>query len=402
MTDSALAGLRVLETGDFISAAYGSKLLADLGAEVIKVEPPGGDSARRHGPFRGDIPDIETGGLHLFLDANKRSVTLDLDRPEGASLFRELAGWADIVIHNLEPGRLNDLGLDYEHLSAGNPGLVMSSITVFGYDTPYRDWKGTALTATAASGLAYKIGDPGRAPLWIPYCAADFQGGVHGAIAALAALQARRRTGEGQHAWVSVVEVLGTYLNGSGVPGFLFSGQVTGRSGTHMPVFYPWEVAEVADGYFEVITMVDGQWQRFVELMGSPGWAADERFQNRWTAPAWRDELDAYWHPWMKERTRAELWELFRENHIAFQPVQRIDEVVASPHLQVREFWEEVEHPAAGRYTTLGAPYRLSETPWALRQRPPLLGEHTEDVLGGLLGKPAAEVARLAEMGVTR
>lgn len=401
MADAALAGLKVLEAGDFIAPAYGGKLLADLGADVIKIEPPGGGSVRRHGPFRGDSPDVETGGLHLFLDANKRSVTLDLETAGGRDLFARLAGWADVVIHNIPPPDLERLGLRYEELSRVNTALVMSSITVFGYDTPYRDWKGSALNATAASGLAQRIGDPGRAPLWIPYCAADFQGGLHGAIAALAALQARHRTGEGQHAWVSIVEVLGNYLGGSGVPAFVFTGQVTSREGTHMPVFYPWEVAEAADGYFEVITMVDAQWRRFVEIMGNPEWGADERLKNRWTAPAWRDELDANWHPWLKARTRAELWQIFRENHIAFQPVQTVDEVVASPHLRAREFWQTVEHPVAGTYTTLGPPYRLSATPWELRSAPPLLGEHNEDVLCGVLGLERQEVARLSAAEVS-
>jgi len=401
MPESALSGLKVVEAGDFISPAYGSKLLADLGADVIKVEPPGGGSIRKHGPFPGDDANIERGGLHLFLDANKRSVTLDLESSEGAGLFRELARWADIVIHNIDPGLLERLGIRYEDLKVDHPALIMSSITVFGYDTPYRDWKGSALTATAASGLSQRIGDPGKAPLWIPYCAADFQGGLHGAIAAMAALQARRATGEGQHAWVSIVEVLGNYLGGSGVPAFVFGGQTTTRAGTHMPGFYPWEVAETADGYFEVITMVDAQWRRFVELMGNPEWGADERLQNRWTAPAWRDELDAFWHPWMKERTRAELWQVFRDNHIAFQPVQTVDEVVASPHLQARGFWQEIEHPVAGAYSTLGPPFRLSATPWELRSRPPLLGEHNADVLGGILGQSPAQLERLKSAGVT-
>ena len=402
MADSALSGLKVVEAGDFISPAYGGKLLADLGADVIKVEPPGGGSIRHHGPFPSDEANLETGGLHLFLDANKRSVTLDIESEGGQQLFRELAGWADIVIHNFEPAALERLALRYEDLGRDHPKLIMSSITVFGYDTPYRDWKGSALTATAASGLAHRIGDPDKAPLWIPYCAADFQGGLHGAIAALAALQARRATGEGQHTWVSVVEVLGNYLGGSGVPAFVFTGQSTSRSGTHMPVFYPWEVAEVADGYFEVITMVDAQWRKFVEIMGDPEWGADERLQNRWTAPAWRDELDANWHPFMKERTRAELWQIFRENHIAFQPVHTVDEVVASPHLEARGFWQTVEHPVLGSYKTLGPPYRHSATPWELRSRPPLLGEHNEDVLCGVLGHTRAELDELNAAGVTQ
>lgn len=376
-----LAGIRVLDLSQWQQGPYATVLLSDLGADVIKVEPPSGDSARRHGPFPGDIPHLERSGLFLFLNANKRSVVLDLEHEDGRESLRALVERADILVHNLPLADLERLGLQYESLSARNRQLVMVSVTVFGYDTPYRYWKGSALNATMASGISYRIGDPDRAPLWIPYCAADFQGGVHGAAAALLALRARRLTGEGQHAWLSIVEVLGVYLNGANIPSFLFHGQLRARSGKHMAAFYPWQVAPVADGYFEVITMVDRQWQAFVELMGNPPWAEDERLQNRWLAFQWADELDAYWHPWLAERSKAELSALFARHHIAFQPVNSLAEVAQSEHLAAREFWQDVEHPEVGSYRTLGAPYRLSETPWLIRRPPPLLGQHTDEVL---------------------
>ncbi|MBM3140719.1 MAG: CoA transferase [Chloroflexi bacterium] len=399
MADAALEGLRVVEIGDFISAAYATKLLADLGADVVKVEPPEGDSTRRHGPFPGDEPHPERSGLFLFLNTNKRSVTIDRAREEGRALLRDLCARADLVVQNLPPAELQRLGLDYDALAASNPQLVMVSITVFGYDTPYRDWKGTALIATAASGLQHRIGDPGRPPLWLPYCAADFQGGVHGAIAAMMALRARRLSGEGQHAWLSIVEVIGTVMAGSGLGAYVFQGQLRSRSGFHNPGFYPWQVVPVRDGFFEVITMVDEQWARFVRLMGDPPWREDERLQNRWLSFQWSEELDAYWHPWMRERTKAELSALFREHRIAFQPVHTINEVVNSEHLRGRGFWAEVEHPVMGRTPIPGAPYRLSETPWAIRRPPPLLGQHTAEVIAEF-GRGADEVAALREAGV--
>lgn len=400
MAERALDGLRVLELGDFISASYGAKLLADLGADVLKVEPPGGDSVRGHGPFAGDEPHPERGGLHLFLNANKRSITLDSSDAGGRELLLRLAENADLVIHNLPPATLEERALTFEAFSAVNPQLVMVSVTVFGYDTPYRDWKGYALNATVASGISHRIGDPGRAPLWIPYCAADFQGGIHGAIAALLALRVRRVTGEGQHAWISVVEVMGTYLGGSGVPGFVLSGQLRGRAGTNMDAFYPWQVTPVADGYFEVITMVDEQWQRFVELTGGGEWADDERLKTRWQAWQWADEFDQHWHPWMLERTKAELAELFARERIPFHPVQTIEEVVNSAHLRERDFWQTLDHPEAGEHVTLGPPYRLSETPWELRRAAPLLGEHNADVYLGELGLARSDYEALTARGV--
>jgi crotonobetainyl-CoA:carnitine CoA-transferase CaiB-like acyl-CoA transferase len=375
MAGRALEGLRVVELGGFISAPYAGKLLGDLGADVVKVEPPGGDPARHHGPFPGDEHDAEKSGLFLFLNANKRSVTLDLATDTGLQAFRRLLEGADVLVHNETPARMEALGLTWEALAATNPGLVMVSITPFGWDTPRRDWKGPALITTVASGICDRIGDPGRAPLWLPFCAADFQGGIHAAAAALAAVRARRASGRGQHAWLAISEVLATFLGGSALVPYVLQGQRRTRAGHHMPAFYPWEVVEVADGYFEVITMVDEQWQRFIELLGSPDWANDERLQNRWLAPQWAHEIDAWWHPWMRQRTQAELWQLFRERHIAFQPVQTIDRVAAADHLAHRGFWQEVDHPVAGRYRVPGAPYRLSASPWAIASPPPLLGQ---------------------------
>ncbi len=375
MADRALEGLRVVEFGGFIAAPYAGKLMADLGADVIKVEPPGGDPSRRHGPFPGDIADREKSGLYLVLNANKRNTVLDLDSDSGVAAFRALVREADVLVHNEPPARIEALGLTWEQLAAENSGLVMVSITPFGWDTPRRDWKGPALITTVASGVCDRIGDPGRAPLWLPFCAADFQGGIHAAVAAIAGIRARRATGCGQHAWLATSEVVATFLGGSALTPFVLNGQHRKRAGHHMPAFYPWEVVEVADGYFEVITMVDAQWERFLELLGSPEWANDERLRNRWLSPQWAHELDALWHPWMKERTQDELWKLFRERHIAFQPVQPLDRVVASDHLAERGFWQEVEHPAAGRYRMPGAPYRLSATPWSLESPPPLLDE---------------------------
>ena len=365
-----------MEFGDFISSAYAGKLLADLGADVIKVEPPSGDSLRGHGPFPGDIEDPETSGLHLFLNTNKRSVTLDLDAAEGRESLLALFANADIAVHNMPVPRLMALGLDHETVSGVLPDLIMVSITVFGYDTPLRDWKGTALTATVASGICHRIGDPGRPPLWIPYSAADFQGGLHGAVSALLALRARRASGEGQHAWLSTVEIMASYLGGSGLPGYVFHGQMRGRSGKHMDAFYPWEVAETADGYYEIITMVDDQWNHFVELMGNPEWRTDERFENRWLAYQWADELDEYWHPWLKERKTKDLAKLFSENHIPFQPIHSVKEVAESDHLKARNFWETVSHPTLGEYILPGAPYKLSKSPWSIRTPAPTLGQH--------------------------
>lgn len=391
----ALAGMRVLEDGGGIAASYAGKLLADLGAEVVKVEGPGGDEVRRKSPFAADEPGRERSGLHLFLDTNKRSVTLNLGCAAGRRLYRDLAQRCGMVITSRHIAEQRKLGLTWEELSTGAPELNQVTITVFGIGTQREGWQSESLIASLASGISFKIGDPDRPPLGLPYDAPQFQGGIHAAIAAILARRATRDDGVGQHAWLSIVDIISNVMAGAGVAPFVFTGQARGRAGTHMNAFYPWQVTPVKDGYYEVITMVDRQWNRFMELLGDPEWQHDERLKNRWLAFQHTDALDAFWHPWMRERTRAELMELFGENHISFQPVHTIGEVAESEHLRAREFWSGIEHPEFEEPLRLpGAPYKLSESPWAIRRRPPLLGEHTAEVLSEV-GVGARELARL-------
>lgn len=400
MTDAdpptALEGMRVLEDGGGIAAAYAGKLLADLGADVIKLEPPQrGDAVRRRGPFPADRPGRETGGLHLFLDTNKRSAALNLASAAGRRLFRELAQTCDAVITTRHIEEQRALALSWDDLSAAQPNLVVVSITAFGIGTQRQNWQASSLISSLASGISYRIGDPDQAPLGLPYDAPLYQGGIHGAISALLGRRAARAGSGGQHIWISIVDILSNVLAGSGAPAYVFTGQSRGRAGVRMNAFYPWQVTPVKDGYFEVITMVDEQWHRFLDLLGDPEWRNDERLQNRWLAFQHAEELDALWHPWMRERTKAELWEQFRKNRITFQPVHTIGEVAESEHLRARGFWAETEHPAESSSIPLpGAPYKLSASPWRIRRRPPLLGEHTADAINSLSAPSPAKLRR--------
>ena len=397
---TALDGMTVLEDGGGIAVSYAGKLLADLGADVIKVEPPGGDPARRRAPFPEDAPQRERSGLHLFLDTNKRSLTLNAESAAGRRLYRALARHAGMVISSRPIAEQRRLGLTWEDLAAGHPEFNQVSITVFGIGTQREAWQGESLTASLASGISYRIGDPDRAPLGLPYDAPQYQGGIHGAISALLSRRTTRSDGAGQHSWVSIVNIISDVMAGAGVAAYVFTGQSRGRAGTHMNAFYPWQVTPVKDGYYVVITMVDAQWNRFLELLGSPEWANDERLQNRWLSFQYADELDALWHPWMRERTKAELMELFGENHISFQPVHTIAEVGESQQLQERGFWAETAHAQFPEGLQLpGAPYQLSASPWSIRRPPPLLGEQTEEVLSEV-GVDGSALARLRRSGV--
>ena len=397
---TALEGMTVLEDGGGIAASYAGKLLADLGADVIKLEPPGGDSVRRKPPFAADVPGRERSGLHLFLDTNKRSLTLDVESAAGRRLYRQIAKHCGTVITSRPIAEQRRLGLTWDDLSADAPELNQVSITVFGIDTQREGWQSESLIASLASGISYRIGDPDKAPLGLPYDAPQYQGGIHAAIAALLARRATREDGVGQHAWLSIVDIISNVMAGAGVAAYVFTGQSRGRAGTHMNAFYPWQVTPVKDGYYEVITMVDHQWNRFMELLGDPEWQHDERLKNRWLAFQHVEALDAFWHPWMAERTKAELMEIFGENHISFQPVHTIGEAAESEHLKAREFWAEIEHPEFDEPVRLpGAPYKLSESPWSIRRRPPLLGEHSAEVLAEA-GFSGSEMLRLRRAGI--
>ena len=397
---AALEGMRVIEDGGGIAASYAGKLLADLGADVIKVEPPAGDVVRRQPPFIADQPGPDRSGLQLFLDTNKRSLRLNLETAAGRRLYRRLAHRCGLVISSRPIAEQRELGLTWEDISADAPAFNQVTITVFGIGTQREGWQAESLVASLASGISYRIGDPDRAPLGLPYDAPQFQGGIHAAIAALLARRATRADGLGQHAWLSIVDIISNVMAGAGVATFVFTGQSRGRAGTHMNAFYPWQVTPVKDGYYEVITMVDRQWNRFIELMGNPDWRHDERLQNRWLAFQHTESLDAFWHPWMKERTKAELMQLFGENHISFQPVHTIGEVAESEQLNARGFWSAVDHPQLEEPLRLpGAPYQLSESPWRIRRRAPSLGEHTAEALSEV-GLEASELVRLRRSGI--
>ena len=394
----ALEGVRIIEDGGGIAASYAGKLLADLGADVIKIEPPEGDDVRRRGPFPRDLPHRERGGLHLFLDTNKRSIVLDLETAAARRLFGGLAASSDAVITSRPIAEQRRLGLTWDDLAGANPELAQVSITMWGIGTRREGWQAASLTASLASGISYRIGDPDRSPLGLPYNAPEFQGGIHGAIAALLGRRAARNGAGGQHVWVSIVDIVSSVMAGAGVAAYLFAGQNRSRAGVRMNSFYPYQVAPAKDGFFEVITLVDDQWNRFMELLGDPEWQHDERLKNRWTAFQWADEIDALWHPWMKERTKQELWEQFAANRISFQPVHTIAEVAESDQLAQRDFWREIR-TANGEQTIPGAPYKLGRTPWRIRRPPPLLGADTAEVLSELTAPAAPAVIRRAGIG---
>ena len=400
---AALSDIRVIEVGDLISAPFTAKMMADLGADVIKVEAPQrGDSARRHGPFPGDMPHREKSGLFLYLNSNKRGITLNLETKTGRDTLLELCRQADVVVENMQPEQVRALGLDYEAFARANPRLIVTSVTAFGRKGPYKEYKGQAINATALSGVASRIGDPEREPLTTPLSRGDYWGAISAAAATMTALFARRRTGEGQHVDVSSAECMSTLISSLNVMDFVDVGFVPSRYGSRLKMIaYPWTVLPCKDGFFTLITIQERHWQRFVELMGAPEWSKEARYKDRDAmGKLYPEEVDERIKPFLMSKTKAELWALCRENKIPFHAMQTMADVAQSPHLHARDYWVDMEHPDAGRLRYPGAPYKLSESPWRLNRPAPRLGEHNREVLCGLLGYSGVDLVDMRRTGI--
>jgi crotonobetainyl-CoA:carnitine CoA-transferase CaiB-like acyl-CoA transferase len=385
----ALAGVRVLELAQMVAGPHCAKMLADLGAEVVKVEPPGtGDRARAAGPFPQGTPHPERSGLFLYLNANKRGVTLDPATAPGRGLLARLVEWCDVLVEGPPGPRPGDVGLGYETLATRRPELVMVSITPFGDTGPYRGYAASELVTYHASGLGYVTPrgatDPAQPPLKAGGRLAEFFAGLNGAVAAMAALLARRRTGRGQHVDVSMQECLLPMLRRD-VAAYRYDGEVASRL-TRSWKIAPNDIVPCRDGHVFIAAVEEAQWQRLVELMGRPAWADDPRFQDRLGRAEHWGRLKPLLESWTLARSKAEICRAAQARRIPISPVNTAADILGSPHLVAREFFVDVEHPDAGRWRYPGAPYRLSATPWRVRRRAPRLGEHNDEVYGGWLG----------------
>jgi crotonobetainyl-CoA:carnitine CoA-transferase CaiB-like acyl-CoA transferase len=399
--EPALSGLRIIEYGQLVAAPYAAKLLADLGAEVIKVEPLTGDPARRRGPFPGGDPHPERSGLFLYLNANKSGITLDTAAAEGRRLLGELAAHADVLVHNLPPAEIAAHGLDYKALAARNPRLVMTSITPFGLSGPHARFQATDAVIWNAGGIAaLNGGGPGSddlPPLKAFGSQAEFQGGVTGAVATLGAVFERLRSGVGQHVDVSMQETLVAMLELT-FEYWPYQGLVASRLGAK-PI-QPLDFFECRDGWIFVCCVEEHQWKAFVDLMGRPEWAQLELFESRLSRAANWDALKLLLAEWVKEQCVEDLYRAAQQRRIPFAPVSTMGDLLSSPHLAARGFFASIDHPEAGPLPYPGAPYRFSHTPWTLRQPAPCLGQDNEAVYGGLLGLSSQAQRALAAAGV--
>jgi crotonobetainyl-CoA:carnitine CoA-transferase CaiB-like acyl-CoA transferase len=397
-----LAGLRVVEAGEGAAAAFAAKLLADLGADVVKIEDPErGDVSRTRGPFPGNTPHPEKSGTFLYLNANKRGVTIDLTHPRGREVLARLAGEADLLIHNVHPTRMAEHGLVYEDLRRRNPRLVMTSISPFGQTGPHRDYKATELVIANAGGWAWLIDPDGGGPEFPPLKAfgqqCQFQAGLNAGVASMGALLARERHGqEGQHIDVSIQECVMTFLEMNFIH-YTYGGRIASRLGQRL--LQPWSIMPAKDGLVFLLCVEEDQWIRFVEWMGNPEWASWEVFADRFARRDNWDVLKPMLEEWTTQYTVEEIYRGGLERRLAFAPVSTMGDLLRSDQLRIRGFFAAITHPEAGTLEMPGAPVQFRKTPWELRSPAPLLGEHTDEVLASI-GYGAGEIAKLRDEGV--
>ena len=400
----ALQGLKVLELGDYVSAPFCAKLLAELGAEVIKVEPPDcGDSSRRNGPFPDDVPDPEASGLYLFLNTNKRSLTLDVGSPTGTDIFRRLLGESDVLVENLPSGRSQELRLDYPSLRESFPRLIVTSISHLGETVSNGAIPACDLNVQAAGGVSIGVGMPDREPLALPLSQGDFMTGLAATASTLMAVLAREVTGRGQLVAVEGVAVLAGLISLLYfLPTFIYRGVAGKRKGKRGgEAYFPNTLMLCKDGYVCLYPLQMDQYLRFLEMIGNPEWQNEPRYRSRRAmAEEYPDEAEALVAPWFLERTKEEIFKLCMEHKVPCAPVRTIEDVVRDSHLQERGYFVEMDHPVAGRQVYPGSAFRLRRTPGGVDSPAPLLGQHNIDVYCGRLGLSQYEVGRLRMAGI--
>ena len=383
-TAGALDGIRVIELGERVSAAYCAKLFADYGADVIKVEPSAGDRSRAWGPFLQDQPDPEASGTFHFLNTNKRGLTLDLEHSADRDQLLELIATADAVVENHSPVFLQENGLDWQTLSALNPALVMISITPFGQTGPYSTWQGADLNAYHLTGASSRYcGRPDEMPLEHGTFAADFYGAVAGAAWGLAAILGRNQSGGGQHVDVSSAEAIAaTFVGGQNIGGYAQDGRFDKRTGVGMPLAAPASIVPCADGHVWMLALEPGQWNGLREVMGDPEWAQLDMFQDMFARGENADLIYPMVTEWASEHPKMEIMDRCQAAGCPITAVFTMKEAAEHPHLNERGYIVDLENDRLGTFRTLGAPFKLSKTPGGPVRSAPRLGEHNDEILG--------------------
>jgi crotonobetainyl-CoA:carnitine CoA-transferase CaiB-like acyl-CoA transferase len=397
-----LSHIRILDLGRIMAAPWATQILADLGADVIKIERPGaGDDTRAWGPpflAAEDGTPTREAGYFLSVNRGKRSVTIDIARPEGQALVRDLAQRCDVVVENFKAGALAKYGLDAASLRAIKPSLICCSVTGFGQDGPRRDQAAYDFMIQAMGGLMSLTGERDGAPQKVGVPIIDLMTGMYAAVAILAAVAKREQTGQGETIDLAMLDVASGILANQAM-NWLVGGKVPHRAGNRHPNIQPQDVFPAKDGFIVLAVGNDGQFAKLCEAIGRPDWAADPRFVKN----ADRVRNEATLTPMLAERfrdfTRAELTALLDAAGVPCGPINAVPDVFADPQVQHRQMLRHLPHPLAGSVPQVVSPIRMQDAPLAYDRAPPTLGQHTAEVLAELgLDEPARDA--LAAKGI--
>jgi formyl-CoA transferase len=391
-----LADLLVLDLSRVLAGPYATMMLADLGATVIKVEKPGtGDDTRQWGP-----PWVGSeSAYYVSVNRNKKSITLDLTREQGREIVRRLAQQADVLIENWRLGKMDEWGLGYERLKTTNPGLIYCSITGYGQTGPHSDRPGYDFIIQAEGGIMSITGPADGPPMKVGVAIVDLTAGMLATIAILAALHERQQSGQGQHIDLSLLDSQVAWLANVG-SNYLISGNRPRRYGNAHPNIVPYEPFPTSDGWIAVGVGNDRQWQRLCELAGWDDLGTDERFATNPLRVAHRDTLIPLLQQRLQTRTSEEWQTELIQAGIPCGPINTIDQVFSDPQVLARDMLVELPHPTFGHIKLAGSPFKLSRTPVRIDAPPPLLGQHTEEVLGQHLGYSTGEIDELRKAHV--
>lgn len=402
MSPAALEGIRVLDLSRVLAGPWCTQILADFGADVLKVEVPGkGDDTRAWGPpyLQVDGEDeIGTSAYYLACNRNKRSAAIDLSNPEGAAVIRRLAAEADILVENFKVGGLKKYGLDYETLKAINPRLVYCSVTGFGQNGPYAARGGYDFVAQAMGGFMSITGEEGGQPLRAGVAMADLSTGMYATVSILLALRHAERTGEGQHIDLSLLDTQIAMLANQGMS-WLVGGIVPGRLGNRHPTVVPYKTFEVADGTIVIAVGNDGQFRSLCTELGVPELGTDPRFATSRARLINREEIEAKIQELVKTREGGPLLERIAACGVPGGPVNNIDEVFADPFVEARNTVHHFQRADGAEIPTVAFPGKLSKTPASYRHAPPRVGEQGPDLLREWLNIADDELSALVESG---